>query len=196
MKYNFALIVASFAGVSHASDYFLRFVGGNTVIDGQLLRLNNSSPNISPGVSEPPYNPADHYTRFSDSTAGELHVVATNPHPPPVTGYLALSEDDTVEGALRLIETWQPTSEGVQTSGWRILRKCDGTALLRFGEGNDNKWIAVQEQTPQGFTRWVPWWVTGDVQGLGDALDVVDVEVVETNCPVNSNAPGGVEDCE
>lgn len=195
MKYSLALVITGLVAGTQATDYFLRFVGGNTVINGQLLRLNTST-QASPGVSEPPYNPADHYSRFSDSVAGELRVVPTNPHPPPVPGFLALSEDESVQGALRLIETWHPETEGVQVSGWRIQRpRCGGSSLLRFGEGSQNRWIAVQEVTTQGVTRWVPWWVTGDVQGLGDSHEVADIEVIWAKCPVNSNMPGGTENC-
>ncbi|KAL2024892.1 hypothetical protein VTK56DRAFT_3591 [Thermocarpiscus australiensis] len=213
------LLLLCALGAAHATDYFFRFIGGNAVTHGERLRLNNSYPHFSPGVTAKPHNPADHFTRIyvNDSAAAAppppagsagvvLYVVPTNPHPPPVPGYYGLSAEDNVTDAYRLVQTYRP--EDFEADGsllytsWRLLQGvAGGKVLLRYGSDADAegyRWIAVKETSTTGVDRWVPWWVRpgGDNYAALDGweYDVADVELVEATGPVNSSAPGGVEE--
>ncbi|KAK3342692.1 hypothetical protein B0H65DRAFT_226613 [Neurospora tetraspora] len=190
-------------------DGFFRFIGGNSIISGERLRLNNSIPWISPGVSHAPYNPADHYSRIyiNDTTPSLLYVVPTNPHPPPVPGYYALSGTEGVPDAYRLVQTYRPDEEGSVNlyKEWKVKKACDKAknetrALLRYGDDlyGEWRWIAVREIGYTGAERWVPWWVKPSEANIGNLTaweyDVADLELVKAEGPVNSNAPGGVEE--
>ncbi|KAK3401838.1 hypothetical protein B0T20DRAFT_124302 [Sordaria brevicollis] len=191
-------------------DGFFRFIGGNDVISGERLRLNNSIPWISPGVSHAPYNPADHYARIfiNDTTPNLLYVVPTNPHPPPVPGYYALSGTEGVPDAYRLVQTYRPDEEGSINlyKDWKVRKTCgdksknETRSLLRYGDDlyGEWRWIAVREIGYTGAERWVPWWVKPSAANIGNLTawdyDVADLELVEATGGVNSNAPGGVEE--
>ncbi|KAL0469700.1 hypothetical protein QR685DRAFT_527297 [Neurospora intermedia] len=190
-------------------DGFFRFIGGNAVISGQRLRLNNSIPWTSPGVSHAPYNPADHFSRIyiNDTTPSLLYVVPTNPHPPPVPGYYALSGTEGVPDAYRLVQTYRPDEEGTVNlyKNWKVKKVCNQAKnetklLLRYGNDlyNEWRWIAVREVGFTGAERWVPWWVKHSEANVGNLTtwdyDIADLELVEAEGPVNSNAPGGVQE--
>lgn len=192
-------------------DGFFRFIGGNAVISGERLRLNNSIPWISPGVSHAPYNPDDHYSRINikDTTPNLLYVVPTNPHPPPVPGYYALSGTEGVPDAYRLVQTYRPDEEGSVNlyKEWKVKKACDKSgnknetrSLLRYGNDlyGEWRWIAVREIGYTGAERWVPWWVKPSAANIGNLTawdyDVADLELVAATGGVNSNAPGGVEE--
>lgn len=196
-------------------DGFFRFIGGNAIISGERLRLNNSIPWISPGVSHAPYNPADHYSRIyiNDTVPNVLTVVPTNPHPPPVPGYYALSGTEGVPDAYRLVQTYRPDEEGSVNlyKEWKVKKACvdkkggagaknETRSLLRYGNDlyGEWRWIAVREIGYTGAERWVPWWVRPSERNMGNLTqwdyDVADLELVKAEGGVNSNAPGGVEE--
>jgi hypothetical protein len=192
------LLVAVLSGTAQAVDYFVQFTGGNPTIHGQRMRFNVT---MSPGVSEPPYNPDDHFSRITLNGI-QLVIVPTHPHPPPVPGYYALSGNDNIDGAYKLVQTYRPEEEGTVNlyEEWNVQQKGDGHLSLRYGDScnSESHWIAVQETTGQGVRRWVPWWVkptAGNMAALAEwDYEIVDVELVEARGPVNSEAPGGVEE--
>ncbi|KAK4653330.1 hypothetical protein QC762_512340 [Podospora pseudocomata] len=190
---------------AQGKDYFFHYVAGNSVINGQRLRGNFSIPYVSPGVSHAPYNPSDHFNRIHlntslTSTAPKvLLVVPTNPHPPPVPGYYGLSNAEGFDSAYRLVYSYRPeeAGNGFVYRNWRT----NGN-LLRFdigGASDDGyRWIAVWEVTQAGNERWVPWWVKPTVANFatleGWEYDIAELELVEATGPVNSLAPGGVQE--
>jgi len=200
--------------LASATDYFFRFSGGNSIIHSQRLRGNFSIPLVAPGVAHAPYNPQDHYNRIyvneTQSLAKtSLYIVPTNPHPPPVPGYYALWNVDGIPDVYRLVQTYWPEgdSEGrtFLYKEWNVRKTGDGDGsrtLLRYGCDllGEWRWIAVREvnEPAGGNERWVPYWVrptAGNMEALaGWEYDVVDLELVLATGPVNSNAPGGVEE--
>jgi len=143
------------------TDYFFRFVGGATILDGQRLRGNSSIEFVSPSAVNPPFNPADHFRRISinasvPSTGAILSVVPTHPHPPPVPGYYGLSDQEGVQDAYRLISTYRLDDEGsgFKYTEWELRRaKGSGKVLLRYGGDGDGewRWIARREKVYDGY---------------------------------------------
>ena len=190
-----------------ATDYFFRFVGGNCVTNAQRLRMNNSIPFLSPGVTAAPHDPADHFARIYNNetlpqTGALLYVVPTNPHPPPVPGYYALDGQEGVPDAYRLVLTYNADGAGssFQYQDWVLRHTADGRTLLRYGDDVDGewRWIAKREVSTTGVERWIPFWVrptAGNIANLTSwEYDVADLELEVTTAPVNSNAPGGVQE--
>ncbi|KAK0713668.1 hypothetical protein B0T26DRAFT_677977 [Lasiosphaeria miniovina] len=196
------VLLGALAASAQATDYFFRFVGGNAVTHGQRLRLNNSIPLISPGVTAAPYNDADHFSRISvvDASPSTLFVVPTNPHPPPVPGYYGLSGAEGVPDTFRLLQSYHPADEPAPFlyQAWELVTKCDGSALLRYANDpyDERRWVAVKETTQAGVVRWVPWWIKPTAENFATLaawdLEVADLELVVATGPVASNAPGGV----
>lgn len=56
---KFTALAALCATAVQATDFFFTYDGGNQITNGQRLRGNNSIDYYSPGVTLPPYNPAD-----------------------------------------------------------------------------------------------------------------------------------------
>ncbi|KAK4157662.1 hypothetical protein C8A00DRAFT_39945 [Chaetomidium leptoderma] len=218
MKFTTLLTLWATAAAQAAAqrtDYFFRFSGGNAVITGQRLRSNNSIDFYSPGVTPPPQNPADHFMRLSVNTTTSscsapppsvLQVVPTNPHPPPVPGYYGLSDREGVPDAYRLVYTYRLDDEGAgfQYTQWQLRKKArGGRVLLRYAGGNKEgewRWIAVREKVGTGsdLEKWVPWYVKETPANAATfaawEFDDVELELVEAKGPVNSGAPGGVEE--
>ncbi|KAK3368496.1 hypothetical protein B0H63DRAFT_565174 [Podospora didyma] len=199
------LVLLGTLGTAQATDYFFRFVGGNTVTNGQRLRFNVSFPIISPGVTPAPYNPDDHFARIYNNASvspSTLYVVPTNPHPPPVPGYYGLSGAEGVPDAYRLIQSYHPSDEGTPFlyQDWKLEPSCsgNGTVLLRYGKDphGEKRWIAVKETTNSGVEKWVPWYVKPTAANIANLTawdyDIADLELVVTTGQVASNAPGGV----
>ncbi|KAK4162913.1 hypothetical protein QBC43DRAFT_320712 [Cladorrhinum sp. PSN259] len=195
-----------------ATDFFFRFTSGNDVTNSQRLRLNNSIPLICPGASAAPHNPADHFSRIyvngSVSSSAPvlsnavLYVVPTNPHPPPVPGYYALSGQEKVPDAYRLVQSYRPQDYApgeFRFDEW-TLKAADGgnRTLLRYGTDDlgEWRWIAVREVSNVGVERWVPWWIKPTAANLGNLTSweyvVAELELVLAKGPVNSLAPGGI----
>ncbi|KAK4116033.1 hypothetical protein N656DRAFT_701903 [Canariomyces notabilis] len=198
------LLGAAVLASAQATDYFFRYIGGSDVTHGQRLRGNISYPYFSPGVTPAPYNPADHFSRIyiNASTPSVLYVVPTNPHPPPVPGYYGLSNLDEVSDAYRLVQSYRPNDEGpgFRYLEWNVLRAADERVLLRYsGDANSEwRWIVVKETTTAGIDKWVPWYVKPSAGNMANltAWDyrLVDLELVVATGPVNSIAPGGVQE--
>jgi hypothetical protein len=210
-----ALATAATAAPAPATDFFLRYIGGNDITTSQRLRTNTSDLNfLSPGVTAPPHNPADHFARLSIngttrcSPKATLLVVPTNPHPPPVPGYYGLTdrEEGIPDGdAYRLVYTYRLHEQGenFKYTEWAPRKQpIAGGAIplvryaLRYngmGEG-EWRWLAVKEATPAGVDKWVPYYVRKGVELEGRETVEVDVMLEATNGPVNSGAPGGVEE--
>lgn len=194
--------LACVAAATQTTDYFFRYVGGNVVVKGERLRGNVSYPYFSPGVTPAPHNPQDHFKRImvNASTPSILYVVPTNPHPPPVPGYYGLSNNEGVNDAYRLVESYRPDDEGdgFRYLDWKTRHGCDGRPLLRYsGDAYKNwRWIAVKETTNVGVDKWVPWYIKPSAANQANLTEweyvEVDLELVEASGPVNSNAPGGV----
>lgn len=187
------------------TDYFFRFIGGNAITDGQRLRSNNSSPYYSPGVTPPPQNPQDHFQRITVNTSSPsvLNVVPTNPHPPPVPGYYGLSDLEGVADAYRLVYSYRLDDEGpgFRYTEWDLHRTQDGRILLRYAGDVDSewRWIAVKERTgTETVDKWVPWYVKPSSANIANLTsweyDIADLELVAATGPVNSLAPGGVQE--
>ena len=207
-----AAVALSFqAGLATATDYFFSLTSGNSITDGQRLRLNNSIPIISPGATASPHNPSDHFSRIyvneSLPAATTLYVVPTNPHPPPVPGYYGLSGQEGVPDAYRLIQSYRPQDYApgqFRYDQWDLKPSPAGTGekvLLRYGSDplGEWRWIAVREVSSQGgFEKWVPWWVKPTSANVGNLTSweyvVVDLELVLAKGPVNSLAPGGIQE--
>ncbi|EAQ86825.1 hypothetical protein CHGG_08078 [Chaetomium globosum CBS 148.51] len=199
---------AAQAQAAQYTDYFFRYAGGNDIINGQRLRSNNSIDFFSPGVTQPPYNPEDHFMRLTTNATSctpqaILTVVPTKPHPPPVPGYYGLSDLEGIADAYRLVYTYRldDAGAGFQYTEWRLQRTGEaGRVLLRYaGKGPEWKWIAVREASaPGGVEKWVPWYVKrsdANAATLGEwDIEEVDLELVQAKGPVNSQAPGGVEE--
>ncbi|KAJ4302006.1 hypothetical protein N0V88_002137 [Collariella sp. IMI 366227] len=166
MKFT-SLALAALSATAVAADYFFVLTTSTKFpsINNQRLRSNGSD---TPGVTLAPYNPADHFNRMvvarPQDPLNALNVVPTNPHPPPVPGFYGLSSRDGVPDAYRLIYTYRPEDEG--------------------------------NNFP--YQEWVPWYIKRSpsneaVLATWD-YDAVAVELVEAKGPVNSGAPGGVEE--
>ncbi|KAK3297840.1 uncharacterized protein B0H64DRAFT_393207 [Chaetomium fimeti] len=198
------------AQAAQRTDYFFRFAGGNDIIDGQRLRSNNSIDFYSPGVTQPPYNPQDHFMRLSTNAtactpSAILTVVPTKPHPPPVPGYYGLSDLEGVPDAYRLVYTYRldDAGAGFKYTEWQLARTGEaGRVLLRYaggGDGGEWAWIARRETSAPGdVEKWVPWYVkrseaNAETLGTWDIEDA-DLELVEAKGPVNSEAPGGIQE--
>lgn len=195
------------AASAQATDYFFRFIGGNDVTNNERLRLNNSIPYFSPGVTAAPHDPADHFSRIYVNETGPatgvfLYVVPTNPHPPPVPGYYALSGADGVPDAYRLVQTYGPDAPGTSFyyRDWDLVSSDNGKVLLRYGGDpySERRWIAVRETSTTGVDRWVPWWVRPTAGNMANLTtwdyEIADLELVVATGNVNSGAPGGVEE--
>ncbi|KAK3987981.1 hypothetical protein QBC44DRAFT_111755 [Cladorrhinum sp. PSN332] len=195
--------------IASATDYFFLLTSGNEITHSQRLRLNNSIPIISPGASAAPHNPADHFSRIYVNGSGPtspatLFVVPTNPHPPPVPGYYGLSGQEGIPDAYRLIQSYRPQDYApgeFRYDDWSLKAAAGGErTLLRYGTDDlgEWRWIAVRQVSNQGVERWVPWWVRPTGANLGNltAWDyvVVELELVLAKGPVNSLAPGGVQE--
>lgn len=202
-----AAAVLSLTGLTTATDYFFSFTSGNSVTNGQRLRLNNSIPIISPGATAAPHNPSDHFSRIyvnaSSAAATTLYVVPTNPHPPPVPGYYGLSGQEGVPDAYRLIQSYRPQDYApgqFRYDQWDLKSAGGAKILLRYGSDplGEWRWIAVREVSNQGVERWVPWWVKPTSTNLGNLTSweyvIVELELVLANGPVNSLAPGGIQE--
>ncbi|KAL2116512.1 hypothetical protein VTJ04DRAFT_8680 [Mycothermus thermophilus] len=197
-------------------DFFLRFIGAGPIASDRL-RLNTTNLDfISPGWTNPPHNPDDHFARlFPDGPATKcarttLLVVPTHPHPPPVPGYYGLTDREGIfpaGEAYRLVYTYRLEEQGPDfkyTFWW--FRKPEKQqsdvvtrALLRYAGLPDSKWrwVAIKEVTPAGVDKWVPYLVKKTITTWPEGLEVVDgvdLEVERTTGPVNSGAPGGVEE--
>ncbi|KAK4222771.1 hypothetical protein QBC38DRAFT_489075 [Podospora fimiseda] len=189
-----------------ATDYFFSFTSGNAITNSQRLRFNNSIPISSPGASAAPHNPADHFSRIyvngsAPLTQATLYVVPTNPHPPPVPGYYALSGQEKVPDAWRLIQSYRPQDFApgeFRFDDWTLKDAGGNRTLLRYGTDDlgEWRWIAVREVSNLGVERWVPWWVKPTEGNLGNLTNweyvVVELELVVAKGPVNSLAPGGI----
>jgi hypothetical protein len=204
-----ALATAATAAPSPPTDFFLRYIGGNAITTSQRLRTNTSDLNfLSPGATAPPHNPADHFARLSlngttrCSPRATLLVVPTNPHPPPVPGYYGLTdrEDGVPDGdAFRLVYTYRlhEQGDGFRYTEWAPRKRDggDGYALRYNGMGEKEwRWVAVKEATPAGVDKWVPYYVRKGVELEGREAVEVDVVLEAATGPVNSGAPGGVEE--
>lgn len=150
------------ASTATATDYFLRFtptsLTPSTVPPWLTLTRLRTNATISPTLPAPPYNPADHFARFTPSSPADpytpLVVVATNPHPPPVPGYLGLSDKDGVSEAYRAVESWRVEEEGpgFVYKEWQVVEvkggRCKpGRTVLRYKPvgGGAWGWFAVKE---------------------------------------------------
>ncbi|KAL2195973.1 hypothetical protein P885DRAFT_78901 [Corynascus similis CBS 632.67] len=218
MKFATVLTLFFAAAAQADKDYFFRYKGGNDILDHQRLRSNISIQYASPGVTLPPYNPADHFLRLTTnatacSPAAVLIRVPTNPHPPPVAGYYGLSDREGVPDAFRLIYSYRLDEEGpgFRYTGWKLQRPGrgdsgePGTLLLRYpiaaagekGRKKGWKWIAVKERNGD-YDKWVPWYVKPSRANAAKLAswdyENVDLELVEAKGPVDSNAPGGVRE--
>ncbi|KAH6620819.1 hypothetical protein B0J18DRAFT_208751 [Chaetomium sp. MPI-SDFR-AT-0129] len=211
---KFTALVALCATAVQATDYFFTYDGGNQITNGQRLRGNNSIDYYSPGVTLPPYNSEDHFQRISTNLTtcagpqnpGTLQVVPTHPHPPPVPGYYALSDKEKVGDAYRLVYTYHAddAAESVKYKSWKLHTVGNGSrkdlASLSFeGEGlnsGDWTWVARKEVSG-GFEKWVPWYVkTSRFPSILTEWELVkvDLRLITAKGPVNSNAPGGVQE--
>ncbi|KAL1838286.1 hypothetical protein VTJ49DRAFT_2826 [Mycothermus thermophilus] len=196
-------------------DFFFRFIGAGPIASDRLRTNTSSLDFISPGWTAPPHNDADHFARlYPDGPATKcarttLLVVPTHPHPPPVPGYYGLTDREGIfpaGDAYRLVYTYRLEEQGPgfkYTAWW--FRKTQGEgdtftrALLRYAglPEKDWKWVAVKTETPAGVEKWVPYLVKKTVTSWPAGLEVVDgvdVEVERATGPVNSGAPGGVEE--
>jgi hypothetical protein len=199
-------VVAAFGALglseaqSQSSSFWLRVVGGNELVDNKLLRNNNT---YSLGVSLPPYNPSDHFSRLTIfsapdiSSAPNITVVPTNPHPGPIAGHLALNgtaPSSSTSFKFKLFETWHPDTEPgeIHLDNWSSTQDDGGKTWLRYdgqgeGLGGQGRWVAIKGETP--FYRqefWSPWWVGPDADLAGEEWVEVDVEVVAAQDGVNS----------
>ncbi|KAK4125383.1 hypothetical protein N657DRAFT_644250 [Parathielavia appendiculata] len=209
MKLTLLLPLASFWSTAVAAEYFFRFSGSTKYpdINNQRLRSNASD---TPGVTLAPHNPADHFSRLAVANPSDpytpLLVVPTNPHPPPIPGYYGLSDRDGVPNALRLVYTYRPEDEGryFNYREWhlqRLLGRCgpNGRLVLSYRPvtGAPWRWFAVKEKTPAGIDKWVPWYIkrSPDNEAIMATweYDTVVIDLAEAG-PVNSQAPGGVEE--
>lgn len=197
-----------------SKDYFFRYVGGNDVTSGQRLRTNTSASLdfLSPGVPEPPQNPDDHFMRIHANTTRcsprtVLYVVPTHPHPPPVPGYYGLTDREgsgAPTDGYRLVYTYRLEEQGpgFKYTEWALrgAKEGGGAKALRYAGLSDSEWswIAVKEETLGGADTWVPFLVKKSEANAAELaeMEFVDVDLVLTvaNGPVNSNAPGGVEE--
>jgi hypothetical protein len=171
MKFTNLLSLATLSTTTAAAttDYFFLYSGSTkhpSLLNNERLRSNTSATYISPGVTPPPHNPADHFNRISVASPADpytiLYVVPTNPHPPPVPGYYGLSDRDGVPDAYRLVYTYRPEDEGAGFlyQEFQLLRtpgRCvpKGKVLLRYKPvgGGTWRWFAVKETTPQGVEK-------------------------------------------
>ncbi|KAM7198378.1 band 3 anion exchange protein [Naviculisporaceae sp. PSN 640] len=196
------------------TDYFFRFIGGTTILNEQRLRGNISFDFLSPGALNPPFNPADHFSRLSTnasvpSNKAVLTVVPTNPHPPPVPGYYGLSGKEGIADAFRLVYTYRVDDEGAtfKYKEWELKKSkaSPGKVLLRYSgdAAGEWRWIARREKVFDGglnkeFDKWVPWYVRPSAANVKvlEAWEykAVDLELEVAKGNVNSGAPGGVEE--
>ncbi|KAK4103380.1 hypothetical protein N658DRAFT_494716 [Parathielavia hyrcaniae] len=213
MKLTHLLPLASLWPSLAAADYFFRLSGSTKfpAINNQRLRNNAST---TPGVTLAPYNPDDHFSRAAvanpDDPYTPLFVVPTNPHPPPVPGYYGLtSRDVDVPDALRLVYTYRPDDEAAEGrqfyyEEWKLQRamgRCgpNGKLMLSYRPvtGGQWRWFAVKETNMLGFEKWVPWYIkrspSNEAIMATWEYDTVEIDMVEAG-PVNSEAPGGVEE--
>ncbi|KAH6851116.1 hypothetical protein B0I37DRAFT_373244 [Chaetomium sp. MPI-CAGE-AT-0009] len=138
------------------------------------------------------------------SPAAVLTVVPTKPHPPPVPGYYGLSDLEGVPDAYRLVYTYRlgDAGAGFKYTEWQLRRTGEpGRVLLRYAGGKEGewKWIAVREvSAPGDVVKWVPWYVKrseANAAVLGKwEIEDADLELIEAKGPVNSEAPGGVQE--
>lgn len=126
----------------------------------------------------------------------------TKPHPPPVPGYYGLSDLEGVPDAYRLVYTYRldDAGAGFKYTEWHLRRTGEkDRVLLRYAGKEGWKWIAVRETSQPGdVEKWVPWYVKrSDANAAtlaGWDIEEVDLELVEAKGPVNSQAPGGVQE--
>ncbi|KAL2265290.1 hypothetical protein VTJ83DRAFT_6390 [Remersonia thermophila] len=196
-------------------DFFFRYVGAG-VIPSDRLRTNTSNLDfISPGWTLPPHSDGDHFARAYPDGPGTrcarttLVVVPTHPHPGPVPGYYGLTDREGVfpaGEAYRLVYTYRLAEQGPgfkHTAWW--YRRTQGAgdtftrARLRYAGLPEAswRWVAVKTATPAGVEKWVPYLVKKTVTAWPAGLEVVDgvdLEIERATGPVNSNAPGGVQE--
>lgn len=168
MKAIRLLSLAALAATAAATDYFFILTGSTSHpgLNNQRLRANTSTTHFSPGVTAPPHNPADHFNRVRVASPADpytaLHIVPTNPHPPPVPGYYGLSDRDGVPDAYRLVYTYRPEDEGAGFAyrEFRLLRtpvRCAprDRVVLRYRPtgGGMWRWFAVRETTAAGVEK-------------------------------------------
>lgn len=159
--------------------YYLKVIGGNSLTSGSLLRDNNT---YTLGVTPPPYDDGvygDHPNPISVSTenTNEIIISPTEPHPGPVSGRLALVQDNGV-GDWTLSkafprpggeEGWNigPDRENavVEVYGWEFADAESGKEMvLRWKD--EGRWVAAKTQVNppeggEGFERWVVHWLQG-----------------------------------
>ena len=160
--------------------FYLKVVGGNTLINGAVLRDNNT---YDLGVTPPPYYNSPPYgdrpipISISTTNASELLVSPTNPHPGPISGRLALVSDGAGDWTLSKA---YPQSGGlwnvgpgrenavVKVVGWEFKDAIwgGGATVLRWTDATSSgRWIAVKSTvTPfEGapYVRWVVHWFEG-----------------------------------
>ena len=161
--------------------FYLKVVGGNTLINGAVLRNNNT---YDFGVTPPPYYNSppygDHPIPISISTTNtsELLISPTNPHPGPVRARLALVSDGAGDWILAKAI---PQSGGlwnvgpgrdnavVKVVGWEFKAAIwGGATVLRWADATSSgRWIAVKSTvTPSDgapYAKWVVHWFEGSV---------------------------------
>jgi hypothetical protein len=156
--------------------FYLKVVGGNSVVSGAVLRDNNTydlGVTPAPYYNSPPYGDFPSPVSVSSTNPTELIISPTNPHPGPISGRLSLvsagNGDWTLSKAFAQSGgTWNvgPGRDGatVKVYGWGFT-EANGKTLLRWVDGIAGRWIAVKtvvvpwEGAP--YDRWIIHWLQG-----------------------------------
>lgn len=199
-----ALLGAAVAASAQSTDFFFRYIGGDSTLSGERLRRNNTWEYTSPGVTAAPRDPADHFARVKTDPSTKpstIYFVATVPQPLPGYGYYGLSGAEGVADAYRLkYSFYLPGEKDFRHDGWDLRPTPANTLQLRYTGLTDSEWVwlAVKEVTPLGVDKWVPWYVKPSLANLAKLAEwdyqLVDLELVVAAGDIDSSAPGGVEE--